>query len=339
MKGTTIALDRISGQEAAALIVDGVLEDLLIAADAPPVGTIYRAIPRRMLKGQGGTFLDTPDGPAYLRQTKGVAPGKPILVQVTGYAEPGKAIPVTSRLVLKSRYAIATPGAAGINLSRQIRDEDIRNAILETVSDLETGDIGIILRSACADADPNAMLDDLQATLQTACAVVEDVEQTTEKLLDGDSPHQFAWREWTMLADVDTGSGAFQRHDVLERIDALLHPSEHLGNGASLWIEPTRALVAIDVNTGADTSLAAGLKANLATARALPRILRLRGLGGQVTLDLAPMPKKDRRGFETALKAAFRKDTIETILAGWTPLGHFELQRRRDRYPLTEVQL
>ena len=59
-----------------------------------------------------------------------------------------------------------------------------------------------------------------------------------------------------------------------------------------MMIEPTRALVAVDVNTGPDTSPAASLKANIAAARDLPRQLRLRGLGGQVVVDFAPMPKK-----------------------------------------------
>ena len=96
---------------------------------------------------------------------------------------------------------------------------------------------------------------------------------------------------------------------------------------------PTRALVAVDINTGGDTSPAAGLKANLAAAKELPRQLRLRGLGGQIVLDLAPMGKKERRGFESTLRAALRRDTTETALVGWTPLGHYELQRKRDRVP------
>jgi len=49
------------------------------------------------------------------------------------------------------------------------------------------------------------------------------------------------------------------------------------------------------------------------------------------------MPKKDRRGFETALRAAFRADSEETVLVGWTPLGHYELQRKRSRVPLVEA--
>ncbi|WP_417809935.1 ribonuclease E/G, partial [Thioclava sp.] len=63
-------------------------------------------------------------------------------------------------------------------------------------------------------------------------------------------------------------------------------------------------------------------------------VRRLRGLGGQITLDLAPMPKKDRKQFEISLRSAFRADPIETSLVGWTPLGHYELQRKRERLPV-----
>ena len=71
-----------------------------------------------------------------------------------------------------------------------------------------------------------------------------------------------------------------------------------------------------------------------AQTRDLPRQLRLRGLGGQVVVDPAPMPKKDRRQVESALKAALKKDAVETIVVGWTNLGLLELQRKRDRVPV-----
>jgi Ribonuclease G/E len=76
---------------------------------------------------------------------------------------------------------------------------------------------------------------------------------------------------------------------------------------------------------------------HLEAAKELPRQLRLRGLGGQIVIDFAPLKKTGRKRIEEALKAAFRKDPIETTLAGWTPLGNFELQRKRDRRPLTEL--
>ena len=100
-----------------------------------------------------------------------------------------------------------------------------------------------------------------------------------------------------------------------------------------MYVEPTRALVAVDVNTGGDTSLASTLKANIAACKALPRALRLRGLGGQIVMDLAPMSKAHRKQIESTLRGAFRADSIDTALVGWTPLGHFELQRKRERLP------
>ncbi|MDP5349169.1 MAG: ribonuclease E/G [Paracoccaceae bacterium] len=336
MKGRQIILDHLNGREAAALIVDGRLEDLLIDGDDPRPGAIYRAVADRPVKGQGGLFLRTPDGTAFLRQVKGIAPGNTMLVQVTGHAEEGKALPVTQKLLFKSRYAIVTPDAPGLNVSRSIKDEDLRDTLLAIAHDVmgDTG-MGLILRSSCAEADPEDIAEDIAEMADLAAAVLADTEGGAECLTDGDGPH--AWRDWVEPAEIVTEAGGFASHGVLDMIEALQDPRVALPGGGFAFVEPTRALVAVDVNTGADTSPAAALKANIALGRDLPRLLRLRGLGGQVTLDLAPMPKKDRRAFEMAIKAAFRADSIETVLAGWTPLGHYELQRQRLRQPLTTL--
>lgn len=338
MKGRTIILDTLNGRAAAALMVDGRLDDLLVENDAPAPGTIYRARADRPVKGQGGMFLSTPDGPAFLRQIKGLAPGDTLLVQVTGYAEPGKAIPVTQKILFKSRYAIVTPDAPGLNVSRRIRDDDARDRLLEIAHDvLGDSEFGLILRSSCAAAEPEAIAEDIAAMVDLAGQIMEDTGAEFEKLTDGDDPHTLAWRDWVEAAEIVTEPGGFAVHGALDAIEAALSASEPLTGGGQMYIEPTRALVAVDVNTGSDASLAAGTKANMACARGLPRALRIRGLGGQITLDLAPMPKKDRRMFETTLRAAFRSDTEDTALVGWTPLGHFELQRKRGRVPLREV--
>jgi ribonuclease G len=338
MKGTTILLDHLKGREAAALMVDGQLNDLLVASDAPAPGTIYRAVADRPVKGQGGMFLKTPDGPAFLRQIKGMAPGDELLVQVTGVAEDGKAIPVTHRVLFKSRYVIVTPGAPGINVSRSIHDDDRREDILAVVHDtVDEVPHGIILRSSCAAASDEDIAEDLLNMLNLAHDVTTDEGTGPELLSEGDTPHVLAWRDWTDPADIVTEDGCFETYGALDDIDALAEPLVVLAAGAFAYVEPTRALIAVDVNTGKDTSMAAGTKANFALARALPRALRCRGLGGQIVLDLAPMPKKDRRGFETTLKAALRRDSIETTFVGWTPLGHVELQRQRARVPLSEL--
>jgi hypothetical protein len=105
MIGRTIILDHLNGREAAALMVDGKLEDLLIASDAPAPGTIYRAIADRPVKGQGGMFLKTPDGNAFLRQIKGMAPGHRL--RGRWQSDPGSA-PRSLQIALRDCHAECT---------------------------------------------------------------------------------------------------------------------------------------------------------------------------------------------------------------------------------------
>lgn len=338
MKGRQIILDHIAGREAAALMVDGRLQDVFVDADGPRVGAILRARVDKPQKGQGGVFVDTPAGPMFLRQVKGLSPGQSILVQVSGHSEAGKAPPVTDRLMFKSRYAIVTPGAPGINVSRSLRDEETRAALLDMATEIfDLEGAGLILRTSCEGADPDAVAEDIRAMTDLAAAILADADGPPEALTEGDGPHLLAWREWTDSAEVVTDAGSFASHGVLDALAEALEPIVALPHGHTMIVEPTRALIAVDVNTGMDTSPAAALKANLNAARELPRQLRLRGLGGIVMLDLAPLPKKDRRTFEASLRAAFRADPVETVLAGWTPLGNYELQRHRLRLPLREL--
>ncbi|MEY3309791.1 MAG: hypothetical protein RLZZ413_3829 [Pseudomonadota bacterium] len=344
MKGRVVALDTLRGRPAAALIVDGRLEDFLIdpADDAPVPGAIYRGIVDRPMKGQGGVFVKLPDGATgFLRQVSGLAPGQPVLVQVSGAAEPGKAVPVTARLLFKSRYAILTPDAPGLNVSRRIRDEEMRAGLDGLAAAAMAGaspDLGLILRSACADADPDEVTEDVALMRGLAEAVLADLTGGPELLVDGPGAQETAWRDWADPPpdEVADGEGAFAAFGVEELVDAALSLRVPLPGGGHMMVEPTRALIAVDVNTGPDTSPAAGLKANIAAARDLPRQLRLRGLGGQVVVDFAPMPKKERTPLEQVLRAAFKADGAESSLSGWTTLGLYELVRKRDRRPLAE---
>ena len=274
MTGGEILLGEYQGRAVAALLEDGALQDLLVEGDAPAPGTIYRAKATRAVKGQGGMFFDTPDGSAFLRGAKGFRPGDMCLVQVSGYAEQGKAIPVTAKLLFKSRFVIVTPDAPGVNISRSIKDEEARGLIraaAETEA-AEASGFGLILRSACLGADPDAIAEDVDAQVGLASAVLQDDGTGRETLFDGAGPEDAAWRDWPSFP-VRSG-------DVSEYVEAALQDYVSLPAGQGMWIESTRACVTVDVNTGADTSPASGLKANIAAARALPAALRCRGLGG-----------------------------------------------------------
>jgi Ribonuclease G/E len=338
MKGTSVILDEIAGRRAAALLVDGQLDDLLVdpPSDGPPVpGTIYRAVVDRPIKGLGGVFVRLPDGTGFLRNPKGLAQGDSLLVQVTGHAESGKATPVTDRVLFKSKFAIVTPGAPGVNVSRQIRDEELRARLKFMAEDLMDGCAhGLILRSEAAQADETEVTEDIAEMRNLSETIGTETIGGPERLLDGADAHALAWREWGSPDEVVTLPGGFADRGVLDAMTEIATGALSLPGGGHMFVEPTRALVAIDVNTGADPSPAAGLKANIAAARLLPRALRLRGLGGQIVIDFAPLAKKDRRQVEQALRVAFRADPVETALVGWTPLGHFEAQRKRERLPL-----
>ncbi|TGD44131.1 ribonuclease G [Pseudotabrizicola sediminis] len=343
MIGRVVILDEVGDRQMAALVVDGQLQELSVdpGAEAVLPGAIYRAIADRPVKGQGGIFVKLPGGSGFLRQISGIAPGQRILVQVTGPAEAGKAIPVTARLLFKSRFAIVTPDAPGLNISRRIRDEDLRAELAELASAGMAGaaeTLGLILRSSCDGAEADAIAEDIAAMRGLAEAVLVDIKGDAELLVDGPGAHDIAFRDWLDPApdDVVTEPGGFAEHGVDAMVADLLTPRVDLVGGGHMMVEPTRALVAVDVNTGPDTSPAASLKVNIAAARDLPRQLRLRGLGGQVVVDFAPMSKKDRAILDQVIKAAFKGDG-EANLAGWTTLGLYELTRKRDRLPLAEV--
>lgn len=346
MKGRQVVLGEIFGREAAALMVDGQLEDLLLDpgdAVALAPGAICRAKVDRLIKGQGGVFLRLPDGASgYLRDRHGLREGQVLLVQVSGSAEEGKAIPVTSRLSFRGRHVIVTPGAPGVNVSRRIRDtalrEDLTAAGTAAIADLAEPP-GLVFRSAAGTADPDEIIGELHGLLELAAAVTADTEGSPELLLDAPTPAEAAWQDWADPAPdaIEDSADAFAVTGAADAVEALLSPRVELGGGAWAAIESLRALVAVDVNTGSDHSPAAGLKANIALARDLPRQLRLRGLGGQVVVDFAPMPKRDRGTLEQTLRAAFKPEPAETVLIGWTAMGLYEISRKRDRLPLSRL--
>lgn len=344
MKGRQIVLGRLFGAEAAARLEDGVLTDLLVDAAAIAAlvpGDICRGVVERLMKGQGGVFLRLPDGQrGYLRDRSGLREGQSLLVQVTGVADDGKAVPVTARILLRGRHVLVTPGAPGINVSRRIRDDGMRATLTALGHAAQPPEgTGIIVRSIAEASEPDIIAQELGELLDLAARIGAETDGPPELLLGAASPHDLAWMEWSdpKPDTVEEGDDSFERCGVLEAVDALLSPEVALPGGGHAAIEPTRALVAIDVNTGNDTSPAAALKANIALARDLPRQLRLRGLGGQVVIDFAPIPKRDRATLDQVLGAAFRGESAETSLIGWTTMGLYEINRKRDRLALRRL--
>ncbi|MEM9061476.1 MAG: ribonuclease E/G [Pseudomonadota bacterium] len=347
----------------AALVIDGRVEDILPSPPEgqPHIGAIMSARVDRQISGQNAAFVTLPGAlQGYLREAKGLKSGDAVRVMVTGLPEDGKAVPVSHRILLKGRGVILTPGRPGVNVSRQIRDPDLRARLAAAVvqPDDETG---VIIRSAAREIDEAALMAEC-AALSARLAGSDGAATSAHPMLAE------ALRDWTdplpeIIAcpteledhlDWERDPGAlhhdpdladalrfgdgdpFDHFGVWDEIEKLKSPRSDLPSGGWMAIETTRAMVTVDVNTGEQFTGGAGMTANVEAARELPRQLRLRGLGGQVIVDFAPMKKQHRKKIEETLKQAFRRDPIETTLAGWTPLGNFELTRKRERRHLLE---
>lgn len=347
MRGRMIVTERATdGRSRAALVVDGRLEDLLIDPPAgdpvPAPGALYCAKIERLVPKMGAAFVRLgPDTTGFLRDAKGVREGERHLVQVVSYPEAGKASPVTRRVLHKTRTVIVTPDAPGLNISRRIRDAQVRERLREAAeAALSEGramaapegsacweDPGLILRSQAESASDDTIAQDIAEAIAAHAETAEAMMSAAEgPIRPAPDAATLALREWT--GEPRTG---FEAHGICSLMDGLTDPTTSLPGGGWMAVEATRAMVTVDVNTATAFGAGAALRANLDAARDLPRQLRLRGLGGVVTVDFAPLPRKDRRRIEDALTTSFRHDPVETSLAGWTPLGLFEIQRKRER--------
>ena len=98
-------------------------------------------------------------------------------------------------------------------------------------------------------------------------------------------------------------------------------------------MEATAALTAVDVDSGGSRPA----DANREAVAAIARQLRLRGIGGQITVDFVSGPKGTPYKLAAALKRAVASDPIPTHVFGVTPLGMVELTRERRGPSVAEI--
>ncbi len=129
---------------------------------------------------------------------------------------------------------------------------------------------------------------------------------------------------------------------IAAAVDALASPIVALPGGLRASIEPTAALVAIDVDSaaataGRDAKPVAQEAANRAALPALARQIRLRNLSGAILIDLAGLSLRRRAALAEAVRAALAPDPVRPKLLGFTVGGLAEIQRPRVHPPLHEL--
>ncbi len=303
-----------------------------------------------------------------------VTEGQPVILQVRRAGGGGKAAKASLRITLAGHHLVLAPSAVGIEISPRITAPDERKRLESLANKIVTDGSGLILRTSAAlaeEADLRGEAEALQtrwrailatATERRAPAPLEREPGPLLRILReraAPSLTRIVLDDRAALAPAkaylgqiepglagcleyaESGPGLFEDEGVEDCFEQVVARTIALAGGGSLEIEATAALTAIDVNTGGRAGSAQGpviLETNLEAATSIARQIRLRNIGGLIVVDFVHMQARaDREKVGEALRAAVRRDPVETRVGGFTRFGLVEIVRRRTRAPLLET--
>ena len=300
-----------------------------------------------------------------------------MLVQVSKEERGNKGAALTTYLSLAGRYCVLMPNTArGGGVSRKIANPKDRKRMKTILEDLRVPEgMAVILRTAGLERTKAEIRRDFEYLLRlwdsireitlastAPCVIHEEAnlikrairdlysKDIDEVLVAGDEGYRTAKDFMKMLMPSHAkkvqhyrdGVPLFYRYRVESQIDLLHSPVLTLRSGGYIVINPTEALVAIDVNSGKSTRERnieeTAYKTNLEAAEEVARQLRLRDLAGLIVIDFIDM-EDDRHNLavERRLKEAMRVDRARIQLGRISPFGLLELSRQRLRPSFAET--
>src|SRR5437870_9746595 len=292
-----------------------------------------------------------------------------VLVQVVKEELGTKGASLSSYVSLPGRYLVLMPGSdtAG-GISRKIEDEEERKKLKEIIAQLEPPpDMGVIVRTAGLNRNKAELQRDM-IYLQRLWASIEDKSRESPALALIYQEHDLVIRsirdyftpdiQEVLIDHREVYRGArdffqavmpryqgrvqlyrdkkplFARYQLEEQIEAIYSQKVELKSGGSIVIDPTEALVSIDVNSGRATKEKGieetAFKTNTEAAQEIARQLRLRDLGGLIVIDFIDMRNvKHAQEIEKTLRQALKRDKARTQVSRISQFGLLELSRQR----------
>ncbi|HAC58157.1 MAG TPA: ribonuclease E/G, partial [Rhodobiaceae bacterium] len=299
-----------------------------------------------------------------------------ILVQVVKEERGNKGAALTTYLSLAGRYCVLMPNTArGGGISRKITvaaDRKKLKGIAESF-DVPEG-MGLIIRTAGAKRTKAEIKRDYEYLLRmwesvreltlksTAPTLVYEegslIKRSIRDLYDkdidniqieGDEGYKEAKNFMRMLMPSHAKNvqpykekqPLFQKFQVEQQLDAMLNPTVTLKSGGYVVINPTEALVSIDVNSGRSTKERnieqTALKTNLEAAEEIARQMRLRDLAGLIVIDFIDMDEnRNNRAVERKLKDCLKTDRARIQVGRISHFGLLEMSRQRMRSGVLE---
>jgi ribonuclease E len=296
--------------------------------------------------------------------------GQELLVQVTKEM-PGKKGPqLTTYLSFAGRYLVLTPGRTTGGVSRKIEDEKERLRLKSVMSQLKLPEgIGYIVRTAANNQNKRELSRDLHRLLrmwenikkrvnkaaplslihkeQDLCLrTLRDyfTSEITEVLVDDkeiftrvkDYMKIISPRHRRRVKLYKGKRPIFAHYEIEKQIETIYSSKVPLKSGGSIVIDPTEALISIDVNSGRgraeDNVERTAFKTNLEAASEISRQLRLRDIGGLLVIDFIDMKdRKHIREVEKLLREEIKKDRAKIAMSNISKFGLLELSRQRLR--------
>ena len=375
MKREAAWLIEFSPGETRAALVDG--QDRLIEmqvermGEREIVGSIHLGRVTRVEKGIGAAFIEFGDKePGFLGKAKNVTEGQALIVQVIRAAAGAKGAVLTVNPKLPGRYLSLDAMRPGVHWPRGKWEGDRTElaALLEEVAPEGSGVAPRPLAAATERDTLKAEADRLaaawreigeKAAASKPPSVLRDAPTLANRILREargpvviDDPKTFSRVKTAARHDMPDLAAAlelykgktplFEETGVEEQLDEALSPRVGIPGGASLVIEQTEALTAIDVNMGGSGGRAqsdnAIRKTNEAAAGAVARQIRLRNIGGLILVDFISMKNKaHRKQLVELLRREMRDDPVRHDVLGMTPAGLVEITRQRIGRPLAAL--
>src|SRR5688572_26969788 len=296
--------------------------------------------------------------------------GDEVLVQVIKEGIGTKGPTLSTYISIPGRYVVLMPALGRVGVSRKIEDEEARRTLRDIMIELNPPKgLGFIVRTAGVDRTKKELSRDLAYLLRLWKVIVRRIRKHPAPVgIYEESDMIIRTIRDIFTGEVDSISideaSAFERAKeflqiVMPRYVSRLHlyegkePLFHryrldeeimkihqrkvpLRQGGSIVIDPTEALVAIDVNSGnfraEDSAEETAYQMNILAAKEIARQLRLRDLGGVIVNDFIDMRKeRHRRGVERALRDAVKRDRARTKILRTSPFGLIEMTRQRIR--------
>ena len=299
-----------------------------------------------------------------------------LLIQVVKEERGNKGAALTTFISLAGRYCVLMPNTArGGGISRKIVSAIDRKRLKAIVSDLDVpGGMGVILRTAGLDRSKAEIKRDFEylvrlwdsvreLTLRSSapCLVYEEgslikrairdyySSEIEEILIEGEEAYRVAKDFMRMLMPSHAKRvqpyrdrvHLFHRYQVEQQFDSMYSPTVQLRSGGYIVINPTEALVSIDVNSGKSTREhnieETAYKTNLEAAEEVARQLRLRDLAGLIVIDFIDMEDpRNNRNVERRLKDSLKSDRARIQVGRISAFGLMEMSRQRLRPSLLE---